>query len=157
MATIVIKSLDKALRDGDNIRAVIRASGINQDGRTAGLNYPSQESQRDLIKSVYSTAGIDLRDTAYIEAHGTGTEAGDFVEANAIQQTLSSGRSMDDPLIVGSVKTNIGHAEAASGLASVIKTVYMLEAGLIPPNLNFEKANERIPLRDWSIRVSPFC
>lgn len=93
-------------------------------------------------------------DTPYIEAHGTGTEAGDFVEASAIRQTLSSGRSMDDPLIVGSVKTNIGHAEAASGLASVIKAVYMLEAGLIPPNLNFEKAHPRIPFLDWRIKVS---
>ena len=105
------------------------------------------------MKSVYRAAGLDCAQTAYIEAHGTGTAVGDPIEAEAIATVFGSTRSTEDPIIVGSVKTNIGHTEAASGLAGIIKTVYMLEEGLIPPNINFETSHERIYLRDWNMRV----
>ena len=105
------------------------------------------------MKSVYRAAGLDCSQTAYIEAHGTGTAVGDPIEAEAIATVFGSTRSTEDPVIVGSIKTNVGHTEAASGLAGVIKTVFMLEEGLIPPNINFENSHERIYLRDWNMRV----
>ena len=149
----MIKPLKDALEAGDNIRAVIRNSGANQDGRTAGITMPSQQAQKDLMHSVYSSAGIDPSETRYVSAHGTGTAIGDPIEAGAIASVFASGRSPEEPLIVGSVKTNIGHTEAASGLASLIKTVFVLESGIIPPNMNFEKANEQIPLEKWNLKI----
>ncbi|MCJ1402141.1 hypothetical protein MMC11_005360 [Xylographa trunciseda] len=153
VATIVIKPLDDAIKAGDNIRAVIRNSGANQDGRTPGVTFPSQEAQIDLMKSVYHAVGLDCAETAYVEAHGTGTAVGDPIEAEAIATVFGSTRSPGNPVIVGSIKTNIGHTEATSGLAGIIKTVYMLENGLIPPNINFENAHERIYLQDWNMKV----
>ncbi|MCJ1285020.1 hypothetical protein MMC26_004357 [Xylographa opegraphella] len=153
VATIVIKPLDAAIKAGDNIRAVIRNSGANQDGKTTGVTFPSQEAQIDLMNSVYRTAGLDCAETAYVEAHGTGTAVGDPIEAEAIATVFGSVRPPDDPVLVGSIKTNIGHTEATSGLAGIIKTVYMLENGLIPPNINFENTHERIHLQDWNMKV----
>ena len=154
----MVKPLHDAIEAGDNIRAIIRNSGANQDGRTLGVTFPSQEAQIDLMKSVYRAAGLDCAQTAYVEAHGTGTAVGDPIEAEAIATVFGSARSTEDPVIVGSVKTNIGHTEAASGLAGIIKTVFMLENGLIPPNINFENSHERIYLRDWNMTVrSPIC
>ena len=106
------------------------------------------------MRSAYHSAGLDVLDTGYVEAHGTGTKVGDPVEAGAIAQVFTAGRSPGNPLIVGSIKTNVGHTEAVSGLASVIKTVFLLENGVIPPNINFEKPNERIPLEEWKLKVS---
>ena len=151
VATLVLKPLQDALEAGDTVRAVIRATGMNQDGKTNGITLPSKDAQEDLIRSTYEAAGLDPSETAYVEAHGTGTKVGDPVEAEAISCAIATRRS--SPLIVGSVKTNIGHLEAASGLAGVIKTACVLETGLIPPNLNFEKPNENIPLSKWNLRV----
>ena len=105
------------------------------------------------MKSVYHSAGLDCAETAYVEAHGTGTAVGDPIEAEAIATVFGSVRPPGNPVIVGSVKTNIGHTEATSGLAGIIKTVYALENGLIPPNINFENAHERIYLQDWNMKV----
>ncbi|KAL9093844.1 MAG: hypothetical protein Q9165_003767 [Trypethelium subeluteriae] len=152
-ACLVLKSLADAVRDGDPIRAIIRNSGVNQDGKTNGITLPSGDAQSSLITSVYESAGLDPLDTSYVEAHGTGTAAGDPIEASALAKVFCKDRSVDQSLAVGSIKTNIGHLEGASGLAGVIKTVLMLENKFIVPNTNFEKANPNIPLDDWRLTV----
>ena len=149
----MLKPLDQAIRDGDNIRALIRNTGANQDGKTNGITFPSKEAQARLIKSVYHSAGLDPTETDYVEAHGTGTAAGDPVEAEAIASVFAVRRTADNPLLVGSVKSNIGHLEAASGLAAMVKTIFALEKGTIPPNINFEKPNKDIPLDKWKLKV----
>ncbi|KAF7553514.1 hypothetical protein G7Z17_g3559 [Cylindrodendrum hubeiense] len=155
IAAIYLKPLADAIRDNDTIRAVIRSSVSNQDGRTAGIMLPSREAQEILIRAAYESAGCDPASVGYFEAHGTGTPAGDPIEAGAIGSTLGQHRQPgeENRLYVGSIKTNIGHLEGASGLASVIKTVLALEKGLIPPNLHFEKGNEAIDFEGWRIRV----
>ena len=150
---IVLKPLEDALRDGDNIHAVIRHTGTNQDGKTSGPTMPSLDAQERLIKNVYIQAGLDPLDTDYIEAHGTGTAVGDPIEASAISRSMARGRPDDKPLYVGSVKSNIGHLEAGAGLAGIIKASLVLQNGLIPPSINFEKANEDIPLESWKLKV----
>ena len=153
----MLKPLDEALKNGDHIRAVIRNTGMNQDGRTAGITMPSTSAQEELIRSVYSSAGLDVRQTAYVEAHGTGTKVGDPIEAAALHAVFSQGRSPRQPLFIGSVKSNIGHTEGASGIISIIKTALMLEKGFILPNANFEKPNEKIPLSEWNMKVRGGC
>lgn len=153
IAAIVLKPLEDALRDNDTVRAVIRGSASNQDGRTAGIMLPSRDAQQSLINSAYKSAKCDPSVVGYFEAHGTGTPAGDPLEAGAIGSTLGQHRGPGEELYVGSIKTNIGHLEGTSGLASVIKTVLALEKGAIPPNLNFEKGSESIDFEGWHIRV----
>jgi acyl transferase domain-containing protein len=148
-----LKPLEDALKAGDTIRGVIRNTGINQDGKTTGITLPSKSAQEALIRSVYDGAGLTPHATAYVEAHGTGTPAGDPIEAAAISSVFGPSRPSDKPIVIGSVKTNIGHLEGASGLAGLIKTVLSLENGLIAPNCNFEKANKRIPLEEWRLKV----
>ena len=142
-----------AINNRDNIRAVIRGSGINQDGKTNGITLPNKEAQAKLIQSTYESASLNPLDTKYVEAHGTGTAAGDPIEAEAIAKVFSKGRATSDPLLVGSVKTNIGHLEAASGLAGLVKVIFALENGIIPPNFNFEAPNKNILFEQWKIKV----
>lgn len=118
VASLILKPLQDAIDAGDTIRAIIRHTGMNQDGKTNGITLPSRELQESLIGSVSTDADLNPLDTHYVEAHGTGTKVGDPTEAEAISRALAMRRS--SPLIVGSVKTNIGHLEAASGLAGVI-------------------------------------
>ncbi|KAF4954956.1 hypothetical protein FSARC_11985 [Fusarium sarcochroum] len=153
IATLVLKPLDKAIRDNDPIRAVIRGTGVNSDGRTAGITLPNGDAQADLIREVYANAHLDPAETGYFEAHGTGTQAGDPMEAGAIHRVFTADRQRSFPLYLGSIKTNIGHLEGASGLAGVVKAVLCLEKGQIPPNCNFEKPNERLDLEKWNIKV----
>ncbi|ESZ94375.1 BcPKS8, polyketide synthase [Sclerotinia borealis F-4128] len=150
---IVLKPLEQALKDNDNIRAVIRGSGINQDGKTPGITMPNGSAQESLMKWVYESAGIDPKDTGYVEAHGTGTKVGDPIEATALYNVFGEGRNARNPLFVGSVKSNIGHLEAASGIISVIKTAMMLERGFILPNHDFKTPNEKIPFSKWHLKV----
>jgi len=149
----VVKLLDHAIQDGDNVRAIIRNTGANQDGKTNGITFPSCDAQAKLMASVYESAGLDPVETGYVEAHGTGTAAGDPVEAAAISRVFAEKRPTDRPVYVGSVKPNIGHLEAASGLAAIVKTIFALERGLIPPNINFEKPNKDIPLHEWKLKA----
>ncbi|KAJ3532687.1 hypothetical protein NM208_g8327 [Fusarium decemcellulare] len=130
VATLVLKRLDDAIADGDPIRAIIRNSGVNHDGKTNGISYPSPEAQQELAELVYAEAGLDPRETDYVEAHGTGTQAGDKVEMTAIRNVFCQNR--DSELLLGSVKASVGHTESTSGIAAVIKTVLMLEKGFIP-------------------------
>lgn len=141
---LVIKLLSDAVRDGDTIRAVVRSTGSNQDGRTPGITQPSKDSQERLIRDTYAKAGLSLNRTTFFEAHGTGTQLGDVNEGNAIGSVFQQRRTKDQPLIVGAVKANIGHLEGASGVAGLIKTVLALEKAIIPPNTNFERLNPRI-------------
>ena len=150
---LVIKRLSDALKDGDTIRTIIRATGSNQDGKTPGITQPNGDAQVRLIRDTYQSAGLERRMTRYFEAHGTGTPTGDPIEARAIAMAFDGERSEGDPLYIGSVKTNIGHLEGASGIASLIKTLLVLEKGVIPPNLWFEKANPRISESEWNIKV----
>ncbi|KAI0415487.1 lovastatin nonaketide synthase [Xylaria grammica] len=144
IATVVLKRLDDALRDGNTIRAIIRNTGSNQDGKTPGITQPSQEAQVNLINSTYLSAGLSKKPTRFFEAHATGTPVGDPIEGNAIGAVFKKYRSADDPLYIGAVKANIGHLEGCSGLAGVIKTLLVLEKGIIPPISGFESLNDRI-------------
>ena len=150
---VVLKPLDQALQDHDVIRAVIRNTAVNQDGNTPGITVPSAESQQAMIQKCYEDAGLTLAETQYAEAHGTGTQAGDPQEAAALSGTLGKARPPGDPLLVGSIKTNIGHLEGASGLAQVTKAVFALEKAKIPPSLWYEEPNSRIPMDDWNLKV----
>lgn len=143
---VVLKRLDDAIEAGDHIRAVIRNTGINQDGKTSGIAMPNRLAQQKLITSVYQQAGLDPLDTPYIEAHGTGTAAGDVEELAAIHGAFDSHGNHSTPLYIGSVKPNIGHLENASGIAGFIKSVLMVENGMIPPipNLRTLKYNLNI-------------
>ncbi|PYI32700.1 hypothetical protein BP00DRAFT_435110 [Aspergillus indologenus CBS 114.80] len=153
IASMIIKPLIAAFRDGDPIRAVIRNSAANQDGKTATLTSPSQEAQEVLMRECYEMAGLDPRDTGFVEAHGTGTQAGDIIEAHAIGRVFGLRRSTECPLVIGSVKTNIGHTEAASGLAGVIKAVMAMEKQAIPPHLNFESPNENVAFDALNLKI----
>ncbi|KAL9110633.1 MAG: hypothetical protein Q9227_004810 [Pyrenula ochraceoflavens] len=150
---LVLKPLEPAMRANDPIRAMLVNSGVNQDGKTAGITVPNGQAQEDLIRSVYTSAGILQSDCAFVEAHGTGTKVGDPIEATALHNTLGQGRTARAPLYLGSVKSNVGHLEGASGVISIIKAVMMLERGLLLPNVNFEKANATIPLTEWNMKV----
>ncbi|KAI1084243.1 hypothetical protein F5B20DRAFT_576378 [Whalleya microplaca] len=153
VSVIVVKSLADAIRDRDVIRGVIRGTSVTQDGRTPGINLPSSEAQEALIRAAYANAGLEPDHTAYFEAHGPGTPAGDPLEASAIAAVFGKKRKVGDPLYVGSVKTNIGHLEAGAGLAGLVKAIYALEKGQIPPNIWFEKPNPKIDLERWGLAV----
>ena len=153
-AVVIIKRLDDALKHGDTIRGIIRATGSNQDGRTPGISQPSGAAQERLIRDTYRIAGLDMGLTRYFEAHGTGTQVGDPTEAKAIVTAFKGCRPLGSPLYVGSVKTNIGHLEGTSGLAGLIKTILILEKGLIPPNIWFRRINPKILEDEWNIKVN---
>ncbi|KAH6899708.1 polyketide synthase [Thelonectria olida] len=151
IACAILKRKSAAIAHGDSIRAVVRATASNHDGRKNGITLPNSVAQEDLIRTTYKNAGLDPRDTQYFEAHGTGTAAGDPIETRAIGAVFAEGR--DEPLYVGSIKTNIGHLEGASGLAGIIKTTMALEKGLIPPNMHFKTPNPKIDFENWKIAV----
>jgi acyl transferase domain-containing protein len=151
---LALKRLDDAIRDGDSIRAIIRNSAANQDGRTNGITLPSQTAQERLGRRVFENLNIKPLDVQYAEAHGTGTKAGDAAELNAIHNVFCEGRPAELPLYVGTVKPNIGHTESASGAAGLIKTVVAMEKGLIPPNLLLENLKPGLYPEAWNIKVS---
>ncbi|KQO17260.1 type I polyketide synthase [Paenibacillus sp. Leaf72] len=150
---LVLKRLEDALADGDPIQAVIMASSVNQDGHTASITVPSSEAQERLIRKTLGKAGISAADVQYVEAHGTGTPVGDPIEARAIAAAYGEGRTESEKLFIGSCKTNIGHTEAAAGVAGLIKTVLCLQHKQIPPNLHFHNPNPAIRFDEWGIRV----
>lgn len=156
VGVLVLKPLSKALVERDTIRAVIRATGTNHNGRTPGLTQPSYEAQKNLILETYRAGGLDLRTTMFVEAHGTGTSLGDPLEAAAIGSAFQDDERLQ-PLLVGAVKTNIGHLEGASGIAGVIKAVLILEKAIIPPNIWFERVNTQIDMEKLNIKVCHTC
>lgn len=143
---VALKRLADAERDGDPVHAVIIGSGVNQDGRTNGITVPDEDAQVALIEQVCAEAGITPGDLQYVEAHGTSTPVGDPVEAAALGRALSIGREPGARCYIGSVKTNIGHTEAAAGIAGLIKTVLSLEHRTIPPHINLTRVNPAIDL-----------
>ena len=153
IAALIIKPLSAAIAAGDPIRAIIRNTAVNQDGKTPGITMPSSEAQESMIRSAYAEAGLDPAQTAYVEAHGTGTKVGDPMEITAIAAALSKCRTPSNPLVVGSVKANIGHLESASGIAGLFKAIVCLERGMIPPSINFERENRELKLQERHIKV----
>ncbi|MGW1951541.1 SDR family NAD(P)-dependent oxidoreductase [Streptomyces sp. NPDC001920] len=148
---VVLKPLSSARRDGDRVLAVIRGSAVNQDGASNGLLAPNPEAQEDLLRTALAAAGLTARDLDYVEAHGTGTALGDPIEAAALTAALLDGRDRD--LLIGSVKTNIGHLEAAAGIAGLIKVVLALGHDALPASLNFDRPNPLIPFDELRMRV----
>lgn len=148
---IFLKGLSSALRNGDPIRAVVRATSSNSDGKTPGMSMPSSESHMTLIQHAYHEAGLNPKDTVFVEAHGTGTPVGDPLEAIAISRVF--GGRKERPFYLGSVKPNLGHSEGASGISSVLKVVLALENRKIPPNINFSIPNPKIPFNEANMVV----
>ena len=144
------------MKEGYCPRAIIRGTGVNQDGRTQGISVPSSIAQQSLIRSVYKSCGIDPRQVVYVEAHGTGTEVGDAAEMESIAEVFGRGRGDNIPLLVGSVKSNIGHLESASGLAGMVKAILMLENSHIPPNYDIRTPRENAKWRELQIQVGSF-
>ncbi|KAI1344184.1 polyketide synthase [Xylariaceae sp. FL0016] len=142
--TVILKRISDCIRDGDTIRAVIRNSGSNQDGRSPGITQPTSIAHANLMRQVYSRASLDPSLTRFFEAHGTGTSIGDPVETSAIADIFASHRSRSEPLYVGALKSNIGHTEGAAGVAALIKGVLTLENGIIPANTWLETLNPKI-------------
>jgi acyl transferase domain-containing protein/NAD(P)-dependent dehydrogenase (short-subunit alcohol dehydrogenase family)/acyl carrier protein len=150
---VVLKSYATAVRDGDPMYALIRGTGVNQDGRTDGITVPNPHSQEALIRQVCAEAGVAPQEVRYAEAHGTGTALGDPLEAAALGATLGAGRSRANALVMGSVKANIGHLEAAAGIASIIKVALCLKHATIPPLANLATANPAIPFETLGLRL----
>ncbi|MFH0997755.1 MAG: type I polyketide synthase [Pseudomonadota bacterium] len=151
---IVLKRLSDALKDRDTILALIRGSAINHDGASSGLTVPNEIAQEELILRAIQNADAEPRRVSYVEAHGTGTALGDPIEVNALAASLCKGRTSDNPLIIGSVKTNIGHLEAAAGIAGVIKVILSLMHKEIPPHLHFRRPNPHIDWKGMPIEVA---
>ncbi|KGJ03782.1 hypothetical protein IT41_12645 [Paracoccus halophilus] len=151
---VVIKRLSQAQADGDRIHAIIRGSGVNQDGRTDGITVPNGVSQAELVKAVCARNDIDPASVTYVEAHGTGTAIGDPIELSALGAVFGKARTEDqDACLVGSVKANIGHLEAAAGIAAVIKTALCLQRGQIPPVANLQDINPALELDSWNLAL----
>ncbi|MGW5436706.1 type I polyketide synthase, partial [Nocardia asteroides] len=150
---VVLKPLAAAVADGDRVYAVIRGSAVNTGNERRVLSAPSRDAQAAAIRAALTAAGVAASSVQYVELHGTGTPAGDPVEAAALGDTYGAGRAADAPLAVGSVKTNIGHLEGAAGIAGLIKTALCLSRRELVASLNFETPNPRIPLADLGIRV----
>ncbi|HJO92245.1 MAG TPA: SDR family NAD(P)-dependent oxidoreductase [Victivallales bacterium] len=148
---LVLKTLDQAISDNDNIYSIILATGSNQDGRTATITVPNGKSQKQLITQNFTVANIAAKDVQYVEAHGTGTPVGDPVEVNAIGQVLRPNRT--EICRIGSVKSNFGHTESSAGVAGIIKTSLMLKNKKFVPNLHFNKANEAIDFSNLKLSV----
>jgi acyl transferase domain-containing protein len=163
---VTLKRLDDAIADRDTVLAVIRGSASNHDGRSSGLTVPSPVAQQEVIRAALAQARIDPGLVDYVEAHGTGTSLGDPIELRVLQDVIGSQHAPGDPLLVGSVKTNIGHLEPASGIAGLIKAVLAMQHGEIPPHLHFSQPNPNVAwdrlnievtstLRDWPRRDRP--
>lgn len=149
---LFLKPLEKAIENGDTVHAVICATGTNQDGKTRGMTVPSEESQMKLIVDTCKQAGISPGLVQYFEAHGTGTKVGDPIEANSIGRVVGKNRT-SNPCFMGSVKSNIGHLESASGMAGILKTVMALKNKQIPANIHVEKLNSNIPFESLGLAI----
>ncbi len=150
---VVLKRLSEALRDGNRVLAVVRGSAINQDGRSNGLMAPNPAAQTAVLRAACADAGVEPSEVDYVEAHGTGTLLGDPIEARGLGSVYGRGRAPDRPLLIGSVKTNVGHLEAAAGVTGFIKATLAVQRGRIPANLHFDSPNPHIPFEDLGLRV----
>jgi len=150
---VLLKPLARAKADRDPVYALVRGTAVSQDGHTNGITVPNGASQEAAMRAAYARAGVSPRDVDYVEAHGTGTPVGDPIEAAAIGRVLSTDRPAGKPIMIGSVKTNIGHLEAAAGVAGVIKAALSLKHGRIPAHLHLQDPNPAIPFDQFGLRV----
>lgn len=154
-AIVVIKSVRHALRDGDEIYAQILGTAVTQDGHTEGITVPRGDAQAAAIRSALQRAGVDPAEVSYVEAHGTGTPVGDPIEMRALATALAAYRPKSSPLLIGSVKTNIGHLEAGAGIAGLIKAALVVKNGYIPANLHFQTPSRHVSLDELNIDIPP--
>src|SRR3954453_8155276 len=150
---VVLKRLSDAIRDGDRVMAVVRGSAVNQDGRSNGLMAPNPSAQMAVLRAAYANADVAPQEVDYVETHGTGTLLGDPIEARALGTVLGRGRPEQAPLLIGAIKSNLGHLEAAAGIAGFIKAVLAVQRGTIPGNLNFRTPNPHIPFDQIRLKV----
>ncbi|MEU3754678.1 type I polyketide synthase [Streptomyces olivoreticuli] len=150
---VLLKPLARALADGDEIYCVIEGSAVNNDGPAESLTTPDPRGQQAVLQAACRRAGVDPAEVQYVELHGTGTRVGDPVEAAALGAVHGAGRREDSPLLVGSVKTNVGHLEGAAGITGLVKVVLSLRNGELPASLNFERPNSRIRFDEWRLDV----
>ncbi|KAI1264396.1 hypothetical protein F5Y18DRAFT_390351 [Xylariaceae sp. FL1019] len=154
IGVLFVKRLSKAVADGDPIRAVIRGTAFNANGRTGGITHPSSEGQEACIRRAYERGGdLDMSLTGYLECHGTGTPVGDPIEVSAIGRVFADNRSVSNPLLIGSIKSNMGHSEPASGIAGIMKAVLAIERGIIPPTIGIETLNPNVDLRGGRLKI----
>ncbi|MFF5781753.1 SDR family NAD(P)-dependent oxidoreductase [Streptomyces virginiae] len=153
-AVVVLKPLSKALADGDPVHAVIRASGLNQDGRTNGITAPSARSQTALVRDTLQRFAVDPAGIDYVECHGTGTPLGDPIEVTALNEAFAGAGLAPASVPIGSVKGNIGHTSAAAGLAGLLKAAGVVRTGLVPPSLHYARANPQIPFDQGPFTVA---
>ncbi len=151
---VVLKRLADALADGDRVLGIVRGTAVDQGGAGGGLTVPSRDSQERVIRRALNQAGLAPGDVSYVEAHGTGTSLGDPIEVEALAGVYGPGRAATEPLVIGSVKTNIGHLESASGIAGLIKVLLSFEHDRIPAHLHFTQPNPHTPWQDIPIRVA---
>ena len=151
---VVLKRLSDALADGDSILALLRGTAINQDGPSSGLTAPNGPSQISVIRDALANSGVRPAEVSYVETHGTGTSLGDPIEVQALGEAYRDSRAHDQPLLIGSVKSNIGHLEGSAGLAGLIKLVLAMKHGELPASLHVKKLNPFIPWQDLSVRVT---
>ncbi len=154
---LLLKRLVDASTDGDNILAVIRGTAVNQDGRSSGLTVPNGSAQQEVIRSALRNASVDPREVGYVETHGTGTSLGDPIEVHALNAVYGEGRLRENPLALGSIKTNVGHLETAAGVAGLMKTVLILMHGEIPPHLHLKNLNPHIAWNDMAVSIPTVC
>ncbi|PGG95988.1 hypothetical protein AJ79_09779 [Helicocarpus griseus UAMH5409] len=158
VATVVLKPLQDAINDNNPIRGMILNTFVNQDGRTRGLTLPNLQAQQQLIRTAYEQVGLDPAETAYVECHGTGTSVGDPIEIEAVGETIGKPRNAQSgrSTLIGSVKSNIGHLESASGLAALVKTVLVLEKGEVPPIVDLQNINPKLQSQEsagWNLKI----
>ncbi|WP_377546344.1 beta-ketoacyl synthase N-terminal-like domain-containing protein, partial [Micromonospora zhanjiangensis] len=151
---MMLKPLERALSDGDRIYSVIWGSAVNNDGSTDGLTIPDQTAQEDVIRAAWKRAEIDPGQVGYVETHGTGTKVGDPIEAAALGATYGRHRPPAEPLLIGSIKTNIGHLEGAAGIAGLLKAVLSVQHSTLPAQLNFAHPNPSIPFSEYNVLVN---
>ncbi|MCG8536564.1 MAG: KR domain-containing protein [Pseudomonadales bacterium] len=151
---VMLKRLSDAIKEGDNILALVKGTALNQDGKSQGFTAPNESAQEDVIRSALEQAQLNPQDVSYIEAHGTGTPLGDPIELGALNSVYCDGKNRRHPLLVGSAKTNIGHSEAAAGAAGLIKLIQSLQHRTIPPHINYSTPNPYIPWNKMAIQVT---
>ena len=151
---LVLKRLSEAEADGDRIWGLVKGSAVNQNGASAGLPVPNGPAQEVVISDALARAGVAPSEVDYLEAHGTGTELGDSIELRAVSAVYGKDRDAEKPLLIGSVKTNIGHLEWASGMASIIKAVLAMNRGVIPAHLHFQQPNPELDWDRMTVRVT---
>lgn len=163
-AVVVLKRLSDALAAGEPVLAVILGSAVNQDGRSNGLTAPSKVAQSQVLRAALANAGLRPTDVGYVEAHGTGTPLGDPIEVAAIDEVYGRDRSKDAPLLLGSVKANVGHLEAAAGIAGLVKALLVVRHGVVPAQpefgdpsslIHWQELNLRVPTRPEALEVEP--